>query len=180
MKKIFIISFTIFSILLSAGCIGLMGPSEKVDNMLSKYVKLDKTIMDELNDYIDKQELNEEEKARYKNIIKKEYSTIEYKIIKETINNNMAEVEVEITVLDLYGASKEAEDYLYENPSKFYRDGTYDSHLFIDYKLSIMEKYNETKNYTIYITLSRHDDIWYIEELDNNTLEKIHGIYNYN
>ena len=43
-----------------------------------------------------------------------------------------------------------------------------------------MESYEETKNYTIYITLSRHDDIWYIEDLDNDTLLKIHGIYNYN
>ena len=180
MRKSFKLFIILINLFVLTGCIWLMGPSEKVDNMLSKYVKLDKSIISELNDYLDKQDLTTEEKTRYANIIKKEYSTIKYKIVEETIDDNFAQVMVDITVLDLYGAAKKAEDDLYSNPSKFYTDGVYDSHKFIDYKLSIMESYEKVKNYTIYITLSRHDDIWYIEELDNDTLLKIHGIYNYN
>lgn len=180
MKNILKLLLVVLTISFLTGCIWLMGPSEKVENMLSKYINLDKSIMDELNEYLEKQDLTSEEKIRYRNIIKKEYSSIKYEIVKETIDEDFAEVIVDITVLDLYGAAKSAEDYLYLNPSKFYTDGEYDSHKFIDYKLSIMESYEETKTYTIYITLSRHDDIWYIEDLDNDTLLKIHGIYNYN
>ena len=174
-KRIIIILSAFFL----TGCIWLMDPSEKVDALLSKYVKLDKTIVDELKEYIDKQDLTDDEKERYENIIKKEYASIKYEIKNESIEGDFASVEVDITVLDLYGAVKRAEDYLISNPVKFYTNGEYDVHKYIDYKLDVMEINEETKDYTIYITLSRHDDIWYIEELDEDTLQKIHGIYNY-
>lgn len=178
MKYIKIIISSLLVILLT-GCIGLMGPSEKVDAMLSKYVNLDKTILEELEKNLDEQDLNNEEKTRYENIIKKEYVTMKYEIKDEKIEGDFASVIVDIEVLDLYKAISEAEDDLYENPSKFYTDGVYDSHKFIDYKLSKMEKLEYSTKYTITIILSRHDDIWYIEELSEETLSKIHGIYNY-
>ena len=168
------------SIFILTGCLGLMGPSEKIEAMLDKYIKNDSSIIKELEDYLDLQELSDEEKARYEAIIKKEYAQIKYEIKNETIEDNNATVEVALSVIDLYGASTIAENYLLDNPTKFYTDGIYDTHKFIDYKLGIMEKYTETKDYTIYLNLSRHDDIWYIEEPDEETLEKIHGIYNYN
>ena len=180
MKKYFKLVILSICIAFLSGCILLMGPSEKVDAMLSKYVNCDKTIIDELDDRLNEQELNSEEKERYKNIIKKEYSQMKYEIKEEKIENDFATVTVDIKVIDLYGASLKALDYLYSNPSKFYTDGVYDSHKFIDYKLNVMEHYEETKDYTIDIALSRHNDIWYIEELSEDALLKIHGIYNYN
>ena len=180
MKKSIKIIAIIAALSFLTGCIWLMGPSEKVDAMMSKYVKCDKSIMDELNGYLDKQDLNDEEKNRYREVIKREYSTIKYEIKDERIKEDLATVTVDLKVLDLYKASDEAEKYLFKNPSKFYTEGVYDSHKFIDYKLGLMEKCEDTKDYTIEITLSRHDDIWYIEELSEDVLLKIHGIYNYN
>lgn len=179
MKKNIKVFLLILVLSFLTGCIWLMGPSEKIDAMLSKYVELDKSIVDELKSSIDKQNLNEEEKIRYQKIIEKEYSTMKYEIKKEKIDGDFATVNVNISVIDLFKAMREAENNLYENPSKFYTDGVYDSHKFIDYKLDLMENMKERKEYTIDFSLSRHDDIWYIEELSEDVLLKIHGIYNY-
>jgi hypothetical protein len=42
-----------------------------------------------------------------------------------------------------------------------------------------MEKSTDTVTYTIYINLTKEDDSWVIDDLDDATLKKIHGIYNY-
>lgn len=179
MKQIIKILVLIFGLFLLVGCFGNIGPSERVEDMLNKYIKNDNDIMDELENYIDKQDLNEEQKERYKDIIKDEYATIKYEIKDETVNGDGATVEVSIEVKDLYKATNEAENYLIDNPTEFYTDGIYDTDKFIDYKLNKMEESTEIVTYTIYVNLINRDNTWVIENLDDETLEKIHGIYNY-
>ena len=179
MKKIFKIFSILLIVTVLSGCMGSMGPSEKTEEMLNRYIKNDQSIMDELDEYIGKQDLTEEQKERYKDIIKNEYSSIKYEIKNETIDGDAATVEVSIEVKDLYKASNVAEDYLIEHPTEFYTDGVYDASKFVDYKLGVMEKSTDTVTYTIYVNLIKKDNIWTIEELDDTTLEKIHGIYNY-
>ncbi len=41
-----------------------------------------------------------------------------------------------------------------------------------------MEKEKKKIKYTITINLTRKDDEWSIDEIDQVTLQKIHGIYN--
>lgn len=179
MKKILSISCLVLSVILLSGCFGLMGPSEKVEELLGKYIKNDQTIMDELDTYINKQDLTDSQKKKYKEIIKNEYASIKYEIKDEKIDGENATVEVSITVKDLYKASQSAEKHLIDNPTEFYTNGVYDSNKFVDYKLDLMEKTTDTISYTIYINLVEKDNTWYVEDLDDATLEKIHGIYNY-
>ena len=179
MKRIIkALSILIFVITLS-GCFSNMGPKETVSDFLKQYVELDKDIIKELDKYLEKQDITSEQKSRYKKVIKDEYSSISYKIKKENIKGNTAKVEVEITVKDLYSASKNAEQDLLDNPLDFYVDGSYSSKKFIDHKLDIMEHTTDVQTYTISIFLEKEDNKWKILELDNDTLEKIHGIYNY-
>ena len=79
----------------------------------------------------------------------------------------------------MYKTSSETEKYLENNPSEFYTDGVYDSSKFIDYRLEQMSKTKETIDYDITFNLSKKKNRWVIDEMDNETLEKIHGIYNY-
>ena len=174
-KKCIILLLGMF--LLSA-CTSL-SPSEKVENMLNKYIKNDKEILKELDLYIDRQDLNEKQKTKYKEIVKDEYSSIKYEIKDELIDGENATVEVEIKVKDLFKPSREAEKVLIDNPTEFYTNGAYDPDKYVDYKLDLMEKSEKTVTFTIYVTLTYKDDTWLIEELDEATLEKIHGIYDY-
>lgn len=156
-----------------------MTPSEKTESMLNRYVKNDESILTELDETLNKKDLSKEQKERYKNIIKDEYSNIKYKIKNEKIDGNEATVDVEITVKDLYKASKEAGEYLIDHTSEFYTNDIYDESKFIDYKLSKMESTKDTITYTISIVLTNNDGMWTITDIDNDTLEKIHGIYDY-
>lgn len=178
MKKVKIILISIFVIITSA-CNLIMSPSEKVDSMLKKYIRNDRSLMEELNYYIEQEDLNAEQKNKYASIIKKEYASIKYTILKEEIDDNKSTVEVYISVTDLFGASNDCEEYLVEHPKEFYTDNEYDKSKFLDYKLNYMKDYTKTKDYTIYITLHKNGEIWEIDEMDSETLEKIHGIYDY-
>lgn len=166
-------------LILLAGCFRSMTPSEKVEDMLNRYIKNDKDIVTELDTYLKEQNLTDEQRERYKNIILDEYATIKYTIKDEKIDGNTATVEASITVKDLYKANKKAGDYLVEHAKEFYTNDIYDESKFIDYKLTTMEDFDETVSYTIYVELKKDDDIWVIQDLDNDTLEKIHGIYDY-
>lgn len=179
MKRIKLIVLFTIALTTLTGCIGKMGPREKVKEFLNNYIKQDKSIIKELNDYLEKQDLTSEQKERYKNIIKSEYASLKYEIKEETIDGDKAKVLVDITVNNLYEASKRAEDDLLENPTNYYIDGNYSKNLFINHKLDLMEATKEKTTYTISLDLEKKDGNWILEDIDEDTLEKIHGIYNY-
>lgn len=179
MKRKLTVFIAVLCVILVSGCFNNMSPSEKVEEMLSKYIKNDKNILTELDTYMDKQDLSNEQKDKYKRIIKDEYASIKYKIKDEKIDGDNATVEVSIEVKDLYKGSKIASDYLIDHTLEFYTNDIYDEDKFIDYKLDTMEKNKDTITYTIFIGLTRKDGMWTIDNLDNEILEKIHGIYNY-
>lgn len=146
---------------------------------MNRYIKNDQEIMDELDSSLTEQKLSKAQISRYKEIIKDEYSTIKYTIKDETVDGDEAMVEVQLEVKDLYKASKKAGEYLLDHANEFYTDGVYDESKFKDYKLQMMEETSDTITYTIYVPLTNEDGIWTIRELDDETLEKIHGIYDY-
>ncbi len=167
------------SIFLLTGCFGNFTPSERVEDMFDRYIKNDESIMRELSEYMGEQELSDEQKKKYSQVIKDEYASIKYTVKDEKIDGDEARVEVAIEVKDLYKASKKAGDYLAEHAPEFYTNGIYDKDKFIDYKLDVMDKSKDTIQYTIYVNLIKKDGIWTIEQIDNESLEKIHGIYDY-
>lgn len=179
MKKRVCIFLSMLLILVLTGCMSNVSPKEKVEKFLNAYIQNDSDIILELEEYLDKQDLTNEQRSRYKEIIKDEYSTLKYNIKKETIDGNNATVEVEITVKDLYAASSQAENNLLENPIDFYVDGSYSKEKFINHKLDIMETTKETTTYPIEFNLEKNDGAWHLKEIDQEVLEKIHGIYNY-
>ncbi len=169
----------LLALIILTGCFANMSPSEKVENMMNRYIKNDQEIMNELDATLTEQKLTKAQMTRYKEIIKDEYSNIKYDIKDEKIDGDEAKVELQIEVKDLYKASKKAGDYLLDHTEEFYTDDVYDETKFKDYKLKMMEEMTDTIKYTIFIELSNEDGIWTIHELDQETLEKIHGIYDY-
>ena len=91
-----------------------------------------------------------------------------------------ATVKVEIEVYDFNKAMKKADDYLNEHQDEFMNEeNNIDNVKFMDYRIKEMKNTNEKVKYTIDFTLTKKDNKWQLDDIDEITRQKIHGIYNY-
>lgn len=176
MKKKIILILTFM--LLLTGCMKET-PSKKVEEFLNKYQNLNASVLTDLEFASETENISENFKKIYNDIFMRVYGNLTYKIENEKINGEEATVAVNITVYDLYKVRKESMSYMQENIETFSDENGYNDDLFLEYELNQMLNTNDTIDYTIYINLEKMDDEWHIKDLDNETKEKIHGIYNY-
>ncbi|MFI3260377.1 MAG: hypothetical protein R3Y13_01515 [bacterium] len=175
---------TLLSILLLiciVGCTSIQTASSVVEDYLSSYQNLEYQILVDMETVINSEDLlTDDQKQIYREILKKQYSDLYYEVIYERYNNDEAIVGVNITVYNYYETQKESGEYLSSNPNEFNNeDGKYDVSLYMDYKLSMYQSdINRITNYCEFL-LIKEDGIWKIKEINNDVLEKIHGIYNY-
>ena len=174
MKKI--ISLVVI-ILLITGCnIGKNmdnTPTKKVEAYLDSYQKLDDNVLNDLDTLIEDTEYTVEQRARYKQIFKKHYSNLKYEIKDEIIDGNKATVNTEITVTDYSKILNET-----VNEDEFRDDtGAYNPKLYYDYQLDKLEGATEKIKYTVTFHLTKKDNEWVIDDLDETAMKKIHGIY---
>ncbi|NLL44952.1 MAG: hypothetical protein GX247_04745 [Mollicutes bacterium] len=156
-------------------------PTKQAEMFLSKYQSLDKEVMDDL-DYVIGGEinLNEEQRNKYRNIMKKHYQDLVYNIKDEEVNGDIATVIVEIEVTDYSKVLADAKNYFQSNPNEFLKeDGTYDHSKFIDYQLDKLKEAKDKVKYTLYLSFSKIDGKWQINKLSKSDEEKINGIYVY-
>lgn len=183
MKKIIIsLSLMLCSFLLIA-CGEEMMPNQAVDDYLQKYVTLDDDVVDQINEYVDKEEMTDEQKSKYKQILRDQYSTLTYTIKNVKYDENdedVAYVDVEINVRDLYKVQQTTLEYYENNKNEFNdKDGNYDISKYLDYKLEQMKEATETTTHNIVIKVVKNDKDWDVSQLSNDDLQKIHGIYEY-
>ena len=101
--------------------------------------------------------LSKKQKKEYKELLKKQYQNLSYKIISEETNNNHSIVEVEIQVLDYKSAM--------------------DKKNTIEMRIKEMKKVTAMTKYKITIPLSKKDGVWFIDEISDDDRQKLHGIY---
>lgn len=156
-------------------------PTKKVEEYLNNYQTLDSNVLSELDSIVNQEELfDEDQKTTYRDILKKHYQDLVYKIKEETINGDRATVEVEIEVNDYTKALKEAEAYKTTNESQFLDDNNaFNESMFNDYKLNLLKNNKERVKYTIYFSLTKTDDEWTLDKLTDVEQDKILGIYEY-
>lgn len=180
MRKMIYIVFMVVLLFFVVGC----GMEQNAKDVAIEYMELyrtkDERIIQELDEYVDNEDLSDSQKEKYRDILEKEYSTLMYQVTNERYEGNTAFITMEITVIDLYKAQKEAANYFNENSEEFNdEEGEYDRSLYTDYKLDLMSKETDTITYTIDVKVEKEDDVWKVVQLSNESLEKIHGIYNY-
>lgn len=181
MKKIlFCLMFLLCSFLL-VGCGEEMTPTEAVRDYMEGYVTLDDSVINQLNDYVKSNEtLTDKQRDVYKEILRKQYSSLTYDIKNEKIEGNTAYVELKINVKDLYKIQKETNEYYEQNKDEFNDDdGLYNVALFVDYQLDKMKAAVDTVSYDLEVKVVKNAGDWDVTQLSNSDLEKIHGIYNY-
>lgn len=180
MKKRLLCLILLFSCFILIGCGEEMTPMQAVDDYLQRYVTLDDSIMEQLDEFVSAEELTDEQKDTYKDILKRQYSSLTYTLKSEKIDGDTAYVKADIKVKDLYKVQKESLEY-YENHKEEFNDdnGVYDVGKYLSYKLSQMKEATDTKNYEIEFKVVREDGDWDVSQLSEDDLKKIHGIYEY-
>jgi hypothetical protein len=148
--------FLLCSFLL-VGCGEEMTPTEAVRDYMEGYVTLDDSVINQLNDYVKSNEtLTDKQRDVYKEILRKQYSSLTYDIENEKIEGNTAYVKLKINVKDLYKIQKETNEYYEQNKDEFNewelknktksRFGTLEENV----KILIEEGFIEKEKYTKY------------------------------
>ena len=179
-KKILGLVLLCCTLLLITGCGEEMTPKQAVNDYLQKYITLDDSITDQLNEFVDNEDLTDDQKSVYKEILRNQYTSLTYTIKDEDIDGDTAYVTVEIKVRDLYKVQKDSLAYYEEHKEEFNdENGIYDKVKYLTYKLNQMKDATETTSYVVEFKVVKNNGDWDVAQLSDETLEKLHGIYNY-
>ena len=170
------------SLLVLVGCGNMMNtPTKKVEAFLNKYQTQNKDVLNQLDDVIDQAgTLNDDQREKYRELMKKQYQNLNYKIKEETEDGNNATVVVEIEVYDYGKALSNSEKYLADNREDFItnlKDDTIDTVKFLDYKINQMTNTKDKVTYTINFTLTKVDGKWKLNDISDIDRQKLHGLY---
>lgn len=183
MKKYLLVILSLIFIFVTGCSIGKMDntPTKQVEKLLKAYQMNDDIVMTQMNAIVENDiTLTADQKQKYKNILKKQYSDMNYKIKDEVINGDDATVTAQIEVYDYYKTITNAETYLAANPTQFVNSsGSYDNNMYLDYKFNQMDKATDKVTYTIDFKVKKINNNWQVEDLTDADREKIHGLYAY-
>ena len=179
MKKIIFIMFVVLSLI---GCSNVSNtPTKQVEGFFNKYQTLDKDVVEDLNRVIsDNDILTNNNSQEYRDVMKKQYKDLTYKVKEEIVDADTAVVTVEITVTDFSKVIAMASDYKNNHPEEFVdNNGEYQETIYYDYVISKLKEAKDKIKYTLDIKLSKINEEWHMDKLDNETEDKILGIYQY-
>lgn len=174
MKKLIIL----ISIIFLTGCADIMNtPSSKVEEFLGKYQTMDTSIVKELDDTIEEMNASDNYKKEYKNLLLKQYQNLSYKIKDEKIDNNTANVEVEIEVFDYYNTLENVNEDIDKNSDDFKDEKDKSRKEKIEeYKIKKLKATTNKAKYTIIFTLTKKDGKWTLDKVSDDDIKKIHGL----
>ena len=207
MKKIFVLFSCLFSIILLTGCGMDNTPTKRVEGFLDSYRKEDSNVIDQLKEMVDADSLmNDSQKEEYTSIIKNQYKNMTYEIKDEEINGNDATVTAEVEVYDYYKVNKDSEEYYNNNQNEFEENSSVAEDIkdaadkvkekaedvaedvkdavtskkesnFVDYRLGKLKETKDRVKYTIDFSLTKVDSKLVLNDIDEVTRQKLHGLY---
>lgn len=143
-------------------------PTSVVENLFSKYQKVDEDINLGIDSVLDEQNLTDAHRDRYRKLLEKQYKNLSYEIKDEIIDGDNATVVVEIEVIDYRSA---VSDLTFD--SSIYTKESFDEE-----KLNRLEGVNDKVTYTLELTLTKDTDgNWRLNALTNEQIKKIQGMY---
>lgn len=133
-------------------------PTSKVEDLFTKYQKLDKDITTQIDNVLNNADLNQSDKDRYRKIMEKQYRNLTYEIKDERIDGDNAIVTVTIEVLDY---------------KKVVDTSSVDSD-----KIDRLEKVKDKVKYTLDLEVYKDKDgNWTLNNLTETDIKKIEGMY---
>ncbi len=166
MKKKIIILVVITFLLIGCGMSNT--PTSIVEDLFTKYQKLDTDIDNGIDTVLDEQNLTDEHRDRYRKLLENQYKNLTYEIKDEKIDGNNATVITEIKVNDYKQAIN---DLTFD--STIYTKESFDEE-----KLNRLENATNKVTYTIELTLTKDSEgKWKLNALTNEQIKKIQGMY---
>lgn len=168
MKKIMLV---FMFLLLLVGCSLSNTPTSKVEDLLSKYQRMDTDIKNGIDEILESETLTSTQKDRYNKVIEKQYKGLTYQIKDEKIDGDIAIITTEIEVIDYKKAINETTTYYKEK-------NDYTVEEYNNTKLDNLEKAKDKVTYTIDFEVKKDQNgNWKLSSLDNETIKKIQGMY---
>lgn len=150
------------------GCTMGNSPTSRVEDLFTKYQKLDEDISMGIVNVVNQQDLTEDHKKRYRKLLEQQYKNLSYEIKDELVDGDNATVLVEIEVLDY---KKAISDLTFDSDN--YTKESYDEE-----KLGRLEKTQDKVKYTLEIKVKKDNDgNWKAESLTQEQIKKIQGMY---
>lgn len=178
MKKLLVV---ICAILLFTGCscsIDDNKPEEAVETFFEKYRAKDEDVITQLIDTIENEIKNEDSKEKYQELMEKQYDQFAYVIKDITQEDESAVATVELTVLNYRSAILQAEEDLKNNPENFNdQEGNFSEEKYMNYKIEKMNEVTDTTTHTIDLSLTKENGMWKVEQLSDDDISKLHGLY---
>lgn len=192
MKKLF--GVLLLSLLFLTGCGNTLNtPTKAVEEYLNRYQNLDDQVITQLDNIIDTDIImTDDQKKDYRDLMINQYKNFSYKVVDENETKDEAEVEVELEVLDYASSIGESRIYYNNHRDEFKDDekanddevvdgvvGDVIDNMssFIDYKIKNMKGVTNKSKTTITFYLNKIDNEWVVEELSQNDIQKLHGLY---
>ena len=150
------------------GCTMGNSPTSRVEDLFTKYQKLDEDIGMGIDNVVNQQDLTKDHKERYRKLLERQYKNLSYEIKDELIDGDNATVLVEIEVVDY---KKAISDLTFDSDN--YTKESYDEE-----KLGRLEKTQDKVKYTLEVKVRKDDDgNWKVEALTPEQIKKIQGMY---
>lgn len=168
----------ILLLIIVTGCGMGNTPTSKVEELLKRYNSGADVVKTELGDYLSSLNLDDENQKGYEGVYLRQYSDMTYQIKDERIDGDSAIVTVQVKVYDYYTAEKDINNYVSTHQTEFHDDDDiYSSSKALKYRIDELKKVNDKVEYTLDFTLTKVNNVWTVDTLTNEQLEKIHGTY---
>lgn len=181
MKKIIVP--IILSFILFTGCGEKLNntPTKQVEMFFMNYQTLNQKVIDDLDNVLKNDNtMTNDQKEKYKEIMKKHYKNLTYDIKDEVVNGDTAVVTVEIEVYDYSKKKASVDEYVKNHPDEFLDDDNkFSDEKFISYRLSEFENVKDKVKYTLELNSTKIDDKWELNDISSIDEDKILGIYEY-
>ena len=150
------------------GCTMGNSPTSRVEELFTKYQKLDEDISMGIDNVVNQQDLTKDHKERYRKLLERQYKNLSYEIKDELVDGDNATVLVEIEVVDY---KKAISDLTFDSDN--YTKESYDEE-----KLGRLEKAQDKVKYTLEVKVKKDNDgNWKVEALTPEQIKKIQGMY---
>ena len=195
-KILFLSSLVIFSLfIVGCGMKDMDSPTSVVEGFLGKYQSMDSSVLSQLDSIISNDtSMNDDQKKDYKALMERQYQNLSYKIKDEEIDGDVATVDVEIEVFDYASSINTSREYFKDHQDEFKSDDSWNGDLenengevvggvidnlavFIDFKIKELMDVTDKTKYDITFYLSKKDDKWVLDDLNDSDREKIHGLF---
>ena len=163
MKKILVI---IISIVLFNGCSIANTPTSKVEEYLSRYQRVDNDVsLSYLQLSID-ENISDENKKNYQNLIKDQYRNLSYEIKEEKIDGDTATVIAQVKVTNYKEILDKYDKTNYDDINEYHK-----------LVIESMETQKDKIIYTVDFELNKNsNDEWEVSSLSTKEREKLLGI----